>query len=93
MTTEERFERIERAIEAIVATQSRHDAEIEKNNQMIDKHNAAIRDLIAVSRSLVDSQIKTQNSHDREMGEIREALAALIKTVDRIIGHRDNGKN
>jgi hypothetical protein len=58
VTTEERFERIERSIEVIVATQARHDAEIEKNNQMIDKHNAAIRDLIAVSRSLVDSQIK-----------------------------------
>jgi len=91
MTPEERFDRIELIIE--------------KQNQEIDKHNAAIRDLIVVSRTVltsIDGLREVQRTDHEEwsaqMKELREAQAAtdeklniLIDTVDRIIRHR-NGK-
>jgi hypothetical protein len=67
---------------------ARHDAEIEKNS-------AAIRDLIVVSRTLVDSQKETTvqiQALATKMDQLQEAqqptnekLHALIDTVDRII--------
>ena len=49
MTPEERLTKIENAIQSLTEVQARHDAEI-------DKHNSAIRDLIVVSRTFLDSQ-------------------------------------
>jgi uncharacterized coiled-coil DUF342 family protein len=95
MTPEERFTKIEKALQSVAETQARHEA-------IIDKHNAAIRDLIITSRTLIDSQREVTNQIQElsrvqsrtvaEMGELREAqkhtdekLNALIDTVDRIV--------
>ena len=45
MTPEERFTKIENAIQALAETQARHEAQLEKQN-------AGIRDLIVVSGTL-----------------------------------------
>lgn len=96
MTPEERFTNIENAIRSLVETQAEHAAQI-------DKQNAGIRDLIAVSRTgltsfqalrtVQDNMIKAQ---DRMIGEVRELhkhtddkLNILIDTVDRIIRGRN----
>ena len=73
MTPEERLTRIENAIQSLAETQARHDSQIEKNNQQIEKNTAGIRDLIVVSRSLVEAQFATDNR-----------LNTLIETVDRL---------
>ena len=58
----------------------------------IEKNTNGIRDLIVVSRTLVDSQQRT----DAQIKELRNAqqdtdakLNALIDTVDRIVRHRN----
>ncbi|MBI2150942.1 MAG: hypothetical protein HYU27_10120 [Acidobacteria bacterium] len=108
MTPEERFTKIENAIQAITETQARHE---------IEKQNAGIRDLITVSRTLLDSQQGLLASHQEmrntlqelaafqkqttaEIHELREApkytdekLNALIDVVNRIIERRGNGQN
>src|SRR5438552_1223742 len=52
MTPEERFTKIVNAIEALTETQARQEAQL-------DKQNAGIRDLIVVSRTLLDAQPAT----------------------------------
>src|SRR5213592_355806 len=66
MTPEERLTRIENAIQALTETQARHDTQIEKQN-------AGIRDLIAVSRTLVDAQLAAD-------GQIEQLGAAHLRT-------------
>ncbi len=104
MTPEERHTKIENLIQTLTESQvqqqetlARHDAEIEKNN-------AAIRDLIVVSRTLVDSQkettvqIQALASETRELREAqreaqqetKEKLHILLGTVDRIIRNQKN---
>ena len=88
MTPEERFTQIENAIQALIEIQSQHEAQIEKQN-------AGIRDLVLVSRTLLDSQkevtkqIQEFREAQRELTEkqktTEEKLHALIETVDRII--------
>ena len=65
MTPEERFTKIENAIQALTGTQARHDTQIgglitqvEKQNAGIEKQNAGIRDLIVVIRTLMDTVSK-----------------------------------
>ena len=77
MTPEERFTKIENALGAVAENQGKHDA--------------AIQGLIRVSRTLIESQQKT----DEQIKELREAqketddkLNTLIATVDRIIRHQ-----
>jgi chromosome segregation ATPase len=99
MTPEERFTKIENAIQALTENQAAQQIEI-------DKQNAGIRDLIVVSRTLLDSQqelttqmreVTTQiREIAKKIAELREAqqstegkLHALIDTVDRIIGGRN----
>jgi hypothetical protein len=81
MTTEERFTRIENTIQSLTEIQARHDA--------------GIRDLIVVSRTILESQKETTvqiQALASEVGQLREAQQAtdeklhiLIETVDRII--------
>ena len=73
MTPEERLTRIEDAIQALIETQV--------------KHETGIRDLIVVSRSLVDSQ----KENTTQIQELREAqrstdtnLKTLIETVNQL---------
>ena len=49
MTSEERFTKIENAIQALTEIQARHETQIEKQN-------AGIRDLIVLNRAFLDSQ-------------------------------------
>ena len=101
MTPEERFTKIENAIQALTETQARHDTQIgglitqvEKQNAGIEKQNAGIRDLIVVSRTLMDTVSKLIETV-AELGEAQkhtdEKLNALIDTVDRIV-RKGNGR-
>ena len=109
MTPEERFTKIENLLATVAQCQAmqmenqarrdaeidKHNAVIEKHNAEIDKHNMAIRDLIAISRTLIDSHKLTAS----EISQLRESIAELrdrqeatdeklhilIETVDRII--------
>ena len=81
MTPEERLKVIENLLAALTESQVRHEAQIDKHQQEIEKHSAqfeeqraAIRDLIVVSRTVLDSLKMTD-----------EKLHVLIDTVDRII--------
>jgi chromosome segregation ATPase len=88
MTPEERWTKLENAMQSLIESQARHDVEIAKNE-------AAIRDLIIVSRAFLDSQKEMTaqiQSHDSQIEHLRqlhettaEKLNALIETVDRII--------
>ena len=95
MTPEERFTRIENFLATVAEFQSKQ-AEIQaRHDAEIDKHNTAIRDLIAISRTLIDSHKLTAS----EISQLRESIAELrdrqeatdeklhilIETVDRII--------
>ena len=106
MTPEERFERIEEALQRSTELQAKQGTQIDKHSEVIDKHNEAIRSLIIVGRTCLDS-IKEdreiyRKDHERMMAgidKLREAQTAtdeklhiLIDTVDRIIRHRENGK-
>jgi hypothetical protein len=78
MTTEERFTKIENAIYSLTEIQTRHEE--------------AIRDLIVISRTLVDSQQETTVQINALTSQMREAqqttdekLHILVDTVDRII--------
>jgi hypothetical protein len=78
MTPEERFTKIENALQALTETQVRHEL--------------AIRDLITVSRTILDSQ-KEMSVQILELRDGQkhtdEKLNALIDTVDRIIRNRN----
>ena len=88
ITPEERFTRIENAIQALTETQVRQEG-------VIEKQNAGIRDLIALSRIFLDSQKEsTSQIHQitSQIEELRhtlkqtdERLNGLIATVDRFI--------
>lgn len=63
----------------------------------IDKHNEAIRSLIVIVRSCVDSIKEDRARHERDYEEMRaqsrateEKLNILVDTVDRIIRHRNS---
>jgi hypothetical protein len=84
VTPEERFTKIENAIRYLTEKQVHSDLQIEQNR-------AAIRDLIIVSRTLVDSQKSNQAQIQQMLDAQRgtdEKLHALIETVDRIIRDR-----
>ena len=92
MTPEERLIRTENLLHSLVdsqvqlqaqqvaltETQIRHEAEI-------DKHTAAIRDLILVSRSVLNSQ----EQGNRQIRELGEALKTLTEKVDRLADNID----
>jgi len=66
MTPEERFTRMENVLEALIATQVQHSAQLEKQNAaiekqqtVIDKQSADIRNLIRAARAFVKIQTRT----------------------------------
>ena len=81
MTPEERFTTIENFLSIVAEHQAKHDE--------------GIRNLIAVSRTLVDAQIRT-DAQIKGLSEAQkhtdEKLNALIDTVDRII-RRENDRS
>jgi chromosome segregation ATPase len=91
MTPEQRFTTIENLLAALTEAQVRNEAQIEAHSAAIEKQNAGIRDLLAVSRTLVDAQMKT-TAHIDELRDAQKStedkLHALIETVDRLIRSR-----
>ena len=99
MTPEERYIKMENLLQAMMEHQTRqqeqidkHTGQIEKQTAEIEKVNAGIKDLVVVSRTVLDS---IQESHI-QIKELREAQALtdeklhiLIDTVDRIVRRRD----
>jgi hypothetical protein len=88
MTPEERFTKIENLLATVAEYQAENQA---RRDAEIDKHNAAIRDLVVVSRTLLDSHERIE----AEIDKLREAQLAtdeklhiLIETVDRIIRNK-----
>ncbi len=93
MTTEERFTRIENAIEALIETQGRHEAQMEKQN-------AGIRDLIVLNRSFLES-LRESNSQMQELREwtaketqklreeLREQVDEVWKAINRLTKNVD----
>jgi hypothetical protein len=95
MTPEERFTKIENLLAALTEAQVRNEAQIGANNTAIEKQNAGIRDLVIVSRTLVEAQMKTTAQIEAVSVELRERqkatenkLHALIDIVDRIIRNK-----
>ena len=85
MTPEERFRNMENLLSALLDSHVRFHEDMEemkeaqrKLTEAQSRNDVAIRDLILVSRSVVDSQRVTE-----------EKLNALIETVDRIIRDRN----
>ena len=106
MTPEERYIKMENLLQAMMEHQTRQQEQIDKHTGQIEKHtgqiekqtaeiekvNAGIKDLVVVSRTVLDS---IQESHI-QIKELREAQALtdeklhiLIDTVDRIVRRRD----
>ncbi len=80
MTPEERFTKIENAIQSLTEMQAHHDTQMSGLIALVEKQNDGIGGLIVVSRTLVDSQ--------KELREAQRAtdtrLQALIETVDQL---------
>lgn len=86
MAPEERFTKIENLLAKLTESQIRHEAEIEKQN-------AAIRDVILVSRTTltaIDDLRKAQKELQEKQKVTEDKLHALIETVDRMIRDRQN---
>jgi hypothetical protein len=95
MTPEERFSTIENLLASLTEAQVRNDGALEKMN-------ASSRDLVVVSRTLVDAQMKTtaqieavtsdisrlSQAQKDSHDEMREKLHALIDIVDRLLRGR-----
>jgi hypothetical protein len=69
MTPEERFVKIENTLEIVTENLARHEA--------------AIRDLIVVSRTLLDSQKELRETQQRDHEVWREATLDLNRDLDR----------
>ena len=82
MTPEERFTKIENLLSAMT---ERHDGQIEKNNLQIEKNTAGIRDLIQVSRTLIDAQLKT----DEQIQALHRGMDGLRYGIEEL---REEGK-
>ena len=85
MTPEERYRRIDNFMNLAAEYHAKHSEMLARHDVAIEKHDGAIRDLIVVSRTLLDSHQQTI----AEMRELRESLHILIDTVDRIIRKRE----
>ena len=97
MTPEERLKAIENLLAALTESQVRREAQIDKHQQEIEKHSAqieknikeqraAIRDLIIVSRTTLNSIMELRESQKAT----DEKLHILIETIDRIIRNQQN---
>lgn len=106
MTPEERWIKIENAIQSLVGSQAHHEAELAENarqiariseqmermerktsqiDAQIEKNTAAIRDLIVVSRTVVDAQQATEKHMIQMHSEIKAELELLIKAVNAFV--------
>lgn len=93
MTPEERFTKIENALLTLTEMQPRHDNQIEHLIAHGEKQNAGIRDLIIVSRTLVESQQRLEEMQRAMMDATFRAIDRLTDNIDKLIrGRRPNGQ-
>ena len=71
----ERWDKMERKTSQI-------DSQIERIDAQIEKNTAAIRDLILVSRTLVDTQQAVDRQMKQIVSDIRASLDRLVQTLD-----------
>jgi hypothetical protein len=97
MTPEERLKAIENLLAALTESQVRRKAQLDKHQQEIETHSAqideqraAIRDLIVVSRTALDSIVEMRVEMRESQRVTGEKLHILIETVDRIIRSQQN---
>ena len=64
-----------------------HEERLNRIDSQIEKHTEAIRGLIAVGRTCLESIQSLRDSQEVTTGK----LNILIDTVDRIIRHKQNG--
>jgi hypothetical protein len=96
MTPEERLTRIENILASVTESQVRHEVDIEKlkswaeqHSRDIDKQNAGIRDLIVVSRTVLESQQRT----DDQIRELTTKVNQLTENIEKLIqGRGPNGR-
>jgi hypothetical protein len=74
MTPEERFDKIEDVLQRTAEQQAQHEREI-------DKQNEAIRSLIVVARTCLDSIKDMRESHDADYKKLRESHDADFKKL------------
>ena len=99
MTPEERYIKLENLMQTVIEAQavfSEQQAALTERQagqaSLIEQDQAAIRDLIAVSRTLVDAQVEIAAKVKALTESVREhegRIEALIDTVDRIIRRDD----
>jgi hypothetical protein len=82
VTPEERLTRIETAIQALAERQATHETQIEKNT-------AAIRDLIVVSRTVLDAQ----KGSDERLAALIQAQLETERKLQAWIDRQGNGHN
>jgi hypothetical protein len=105
VTPEQQWIQINNAIQALVDVQGKHDERIEKLTNGVDKislqvdkisvqtekNAAAIRDLVVVSRTLLDSHIQIDAELKRLVGTVDrlgDIIAAFVKSLQ-----KPNGQN
>ena len=95
MTPEERWTKIENALQYASELNARaaerldkHDERLAQHESTVEKQNAGIRDLIVVSRTFLESQ-KQASAQIQELRQAQHAtgekLNTLIDTVDRFL--------
>ena len=77
MTPEERFTRIENSLNTVAEYQARHAETLARHDAEIEKQNAGIRDLIVVSRTVLDSQKETTIQIQALTSEMRQLRAGV----------------
>src|SRR2546427_4136716 len=86
MTPEERWTKIEQQTAENQKQIARISEQMERKTSQIDaqieKNTVAIRDLIVVSRTLIDTQQATEKQMARMRSEIETDLQRLIQTVE-----------
>jgi methyl-accepting chemotaxis protein len=98
VTPEQQWIQINNAIQALMDVQGKHDERIEKITTSVDKisvqtekNAAAIRDLVVVSRTLLDSHIQIDAELKRLVGTVDrlgDMIAAFVKSLQ-----KPNGQN
>ena len=77
MTPDERFTRIENSLNTVAEYQARHAEALARHDEEIEKQNAGIRDLIVVSRTVLDSQKETTVQIQALTSEVRQLRAGI----------------
>jgi flagellar motility protein MotE (MotC chaperone) len=84
MTPQERYTRMENLVHSVIEAQANLSERQEKQQKLVEEDRAAIRDLIAVSRSVIESQKQTQATLQvlaEKQARLTEDIKALQETV------------